>query len=259
MTTPATEVLLEGRIVCGHPMTRRPVKIRDRVTKVETPLFEADGVTPVTDVYLGLAIPKNGAIDWKVTPWGQQIIARGMQDWPNGEHGAPTFAWKVTDGDSQVPNTKNKKPCDREGWPGNWVIHCSTRFHVSCHHPGKYSPLQQIENENEIKTGDYARLLVGVKGNNPSESPGIYVNPTKLELSRPGEPIVSEGGMSAEEAFGGGSPALAPSPESIAPAPDFLDGPAPEPLYVFQGKNWTREQLKASKWPDAKIDALPTA
>ncbi len=40
----------------------------------------------------------------------------------------PKFAFKVTDGDSQVPNTKGTKPCDREGFPGNWIMNFSGGF-----------------------------------------------------------------------------------------------------------------------------------
>jgi hypothetical protein len=263
------DVLIEGRLVCGHPMTRRPVKKRDPITKVETPVINADG-TPVTDVYVGIAIPKLTESDWKQSAWGQQFYAAGVQDWPNGEHGSPTFAWKVTDGDSQVPNQKGKKPCDREGWPGHWIVHCTTQFHVSCFHVGKYDPLEQIQVDKEIKTGDYARVLVNVKGNGPSQSPGIYVNPTKFELSRAGAVIISESGPSAAEVFGGAplpgsapgtasaAHIMAPPPTTgpgIAPAPDFLK---PE-MSMLDGKTYTAEQLKASGWTDQQIATLPKA
>ncbi len=203
MTTavnPATEVMLIGRVVCGHPMVRRQVMRKLPGAQVETPVI-APGGQPVTEAYFALAIPKAGEADWKQSPWGQQIQARALQDWPNGEHGAPTFSWKIKDGDSHVPNTVGKKPAEREGWPGHWIVHCSTQMGVRCHHVGKYAPYEQIQDEAEIKTGDYARVLVGVKGNGPSQSPGVYVNPILFELSRAGEAIISESGPSAMDTF----------------------------------------------------------
>ena len=261
------DVLLAGRLVCGHPMIRRPVKKKDPATGIKVPVIR-DG-QPVTETYVAVALPKDGSIDWKQTAWGQQLYAKAVQDWPNGEHGMPAFAYKVTDGDSPVPNTKGKKPCDREGWPGHWVVHCSTQWAVSCYHVGKYDLLDQIENDKEIKTGDFCRIQVSVKGNGPSESPGIYVSPKKFELAQIGTAIISESGPTAAEVFGGAAPATgggggaasAPAPGpgggGIAPAPDFLDGPAPPKTYNVSGTEYTAEQLKASGWSDAQIAALP--
>jgi len=35
---------------------------------------------------------------------------------------SPAFSWKVTDGDSPLPNKKGKRPCDQTGYAGHWVI-----------------------------------------------------------------------------------------------------------------------------------------
>ena len=268
MSNTITEVLLEGRIVMGHPMIRNKVTKIDPQTKQEVPVLNAEGVQ-ATESYFALAIPKNGSQDWRTTDWGKIIYDRGVQDFPRGEHGAPTFAWKITDGDSLIPNKVGKVPATREGWPGNWIINCTTRFNISCYHVGKYDPLQQIANDNEIKTGDYARVLINVKGNESTQSPGVYINPKMLELSRAGEPIISEGGPSASEVFGNGAtqapaasvpgagPAapLAPPP---APAHDLLQ--APEVKYQLpDGSTWSKEQLVAVGYTEEVVAALPKA
>lgn len=290
MTTPSKEILIEGRVVCGHPMTRRPVKKKQLGATIETPVIGADG-QPVTEAYLALAIPKGAETDWKQTDWGQEFFSKGSQDWPNGEYGAPTFAWKITDGDSQVPNTKNKKPVDREGWAGHWVVHCSTQLAIRCYHVGKYDPTQQIQVEGEIKTGDYARVLVSVKGNGPvSQSPGIYVNPIMFELSRAGAAIISSGGPAALDIFGGTQPNIPANAQmasavapviptqadsivpAVAPAPDLLQPgqaqaapviPAIVPVEVkymtTDGGQWTEAQLLAAGYQPAQIKALPRA
>jgi len=64
-----TDLLIEGRLVCGHPMIRRSVKKKQRGEPVETQVFNDDG-SPTTDVYVAIAIPKNGSTDWKRKPRG---------------------------------------------------------------------------------------------------------------------------------------------------------------------------------------------
>jgi hypothetical protein len=249
------------------------------------PKFQADGVTPRMSTYIGIAIPKGAETDWKQTTWGAQFYQEAVTSWPNGEYNAPTFAWKVIDGDSQVPNKKGKKPCEREGYPGHWVIQCSTELDVKCFHAGKYDPTQQIQNKNEIKAGDYCRVVVSVKGNNPAPSPGLYVNPHLFELTRAGQEIQLGFGPVASEAFGGAAPELPPgalvdtavqapapapapvaapaapvAPAPVAPAPDFLNGPqppaAPVPeMFVVQGVTYTREQLTGFGWTPEQINA----
>lgn len=280
----STEVMIEGRVVCGHPMTRRGVTQTDPQTRQEVPVMDQITGLQVTDSYFAVAIPKAGSVDWKQTPWGQQINARACQDWPNGEHGAPDFSWKITDGDSMVPNKAGKKPAEREGWAGHWVVHCSTRFNIKCFHVGKYDPTQQIQEDNQIKTGDYCRALLGIKGNGPTQSPGIYVNPMLFELSRAGQIIISDGGPSAADAFGGGAtttaaavatvatPAVAvATPAVVQPATDLLtpqpgQATAVAPVVPVEvkyldanGNAFTEAQLLAAGITAAQIQVMPRA
>ena len=169
-----------GRLVAGHPMIEHPV------TDDKTGLakMKQDGVTPRVEAYLGLAIPKAGEQHWNQTAWGLEIWNKAQQDWPNGESGAPAFAWKILDGDSAVPNKKGKVPNTREGYPGHWVLNLSQGFAVKCFHAGMFEPHQQIQNDKEVKAGDYARVVVSVRGNGPvSQSPGMYLNPSLVSRS----------------------------------------------------------------------------
>jgi hypothetical protein len=283
-----------GRLVGGHPMVKHAV-IDD---KTKQPKLQADGVTPQTSTNIGLAIPKGSEQHWNQTEWGLKIWQQAAADWPRGEYNAPTFAWKVLDGDSQVPNKRGNKPCERQGFPGHWVLWAGTQLAVKCYHAGRYDPTQQIQNDKEIKPGDYCRLLLQVKGNGPSESPGMYLNPSLFELTRAGVEIVLDTGPSASDAFGGSAPQLppgaqidaavaAPTPTSapaapapqpaaappvqqaVAPAPDFLNPPgaapaapaAPEPVrYLLNGQVYTEAQLLAAPgWTAEHIAALPRA
>lgn len=266
-----------GRLVGGHPMKQTPV-----TDKSGAPKLKADGVTPRMETYLAIAIAKGAETHWNQTAWGQLMVQEATAGWPNGEYNAPDYAWKVTDGDSMIPNKKGNKPCDKEGFPGHWVIHCKTELGtVKSYHVGKYAPEQQIQNANEIKPGDYCRVMMNVKANNPSESPGNYVNPELFELSRAGQEIQLGTAPSAADKFGASVPELppgamvdnnipapapaanpAPAPAANpAPAHDFLDGPAaPAPeQFSYNGAIYTRQQLEASNWTPEQIAALPKA
>jgi len=268
-----------ARLVGGHPMRQNPKTDDDG-----NPRLGADGM-PMTEAYVGIAIPKNGEAHWNQTAWGRQIWDQALKDWPNGQYNSPMFAWKIVDGDSAVPNKRNVAPNTREGYPGHWIINASTSLPIKCYHVGRYDPTQQIQNEKEIKPGDYCRVLLQVRGNGATgnNTPGLYMNPTLFELSRAGIEIVLSSGPSAADAFGAAAPVLpagalvdtaitAPAPVSTTPTPpavapaapatDFLN-PAPPPpaaaapkLYNVNGQQYTAAQLLAAKWTQAQIDAL---
>jgi len=277
-----------GRLVAGHPMIGHP----NKDSKTGLPKMQADGITPSVSFYCGLAIAKGAETHWSQTEWGQKIYAEGVASWPGGEHGAATFAWKITDGDSAVPNKKGKKPCEKEGFPGHWIINASNGFPIKSYHRGMFDPTQQIQTKEAIKCGDYGRLAISVKGNNPSESPGVYLNPSMFELYQAGVLIVTESAADPSEAFAeagampagamidpnmpnttAGAPAAphvaangativapaapaAPGPGNVAPAPDFLQ-PGLVKHQLPNGQICTVDALKASNWNDAQIAALP--
>lgn len=264
-----TEILTPvARLVGGHPMVNSPLTD----PKTNLPRLGADG-QPMHQYYIGVAIPKGSEAHWRETAWGQVIQQTAAAGWPNGEFNAPTFAWKITDGDSQIPNKKGKKPAEREGYPGHWVLNCSTTWPIGCFHAGKYEPTQQIQNKDEIKPGDYCRVLIDVKDNSPSQSPGVYLNPSLFELSRAGQLIVLGDAPDAGAVFGGGAPQNVGQPATqgatpaagVQPAHDFLTGaptpmptaPAPMPkTYIVQGTAYTADQLKQAGWTDAQIATL---
>lgn len=285
------EILLpEGRIVAGHPMVAQTV-----TDNRNQPVKNDDGSNKV-EYYFGFAIPKQGEQQFIQTQWGQQVQAAALAGWVNGETNGPAFSWKVTDGDSQVPNQKGKKPAEREGWPGHWVLHLKTMIPVRCYHVGKYDPMQQIQDRNEIKPGDYGRVFLTAKANYPSQSPGVYLNPSMFELTRAGQQIVLDSGPDAASVFGGGapapqqssptppaetSPAGQPTPPPVQqgqqvtpptqPHSEFLNGPqagtpppvTPPPaaqpeMFDVGGNSYTREQLHGFGWSDDQIAQAAT-
>lgn len=260
-----SDVILNGRIVGGHPMNHAPATDDNGKPKI-------DGAgNPMHQTFYYFAVPKDGSTDFKATEFGQAMLAEAQAAWPKGEYNAPDFAWKVIDGDSTVPMKGGKPaPSTREGFPGNWVLRLTTGIPVRCYHNGKYSPIEQIQDKNAIKCGDYGRTFVTIKPNNSAQSPGLYVNPTLFSLDRAGELIVTEGGPSAADVFGGGSPAPAaaaatPPPPMAAPAaappppPPPPHNPLPKMYVASNGEKYTREQLLGFGFTAEQIDALPTA
>jgi len=257
-----TDVMITGRLVGGHPMTSQ-VRKDDKTGAV---LYQQDGTTPRTSTFIAVAVPKTPGVPWQNEPWGQVIVKEAQDVWNLGEWQHPTFAWKVTDGDSTIPKKPfggkpGRIPAQCEGYPGHWIIGCSTELGIKCYHVGKYDPTQQIQNKDEIKCGDYCRVLISVKANKPSQSPGVYINPTLFELSRAGQRIVTGDGPDAATAFGGSAPVLPANgayDTAVAPPPaaPVLASPPPvvaESKYLVNGVEYTLSALKAAGWTDAQI------
>lgn len=142
---------------------------------------------PRVDYFFSLAIPKGSEKHWAETSWGQKIWAAGHSGFPNGQASAPTFAWKVTDGDSQIPNRVGKKPCDREGYRGHWVLNFSSGF------------APQIVNEtgsayllekDYVNLGDYIQVAGTVTDNGSQQQPGVFLNHSHVAFVRYGKRIV---------------------------------------------------------------------
>lgn len=267
-----------GRLVSGHPM-----ELHAALDNNGQPKFFKDGVTPLTNGSIGIAIAKDGSTDWKTTTWGQQIVAAATAAWPNGQSGSPQFAWKVTDGDSTVPNKKGNKPCDREGYPGHWVLFTGGCFATPTYHAGRFQPHEVIQNKDEIKRGDYIRLCFNVTSNGSTDSPGMYINAVMVELNRAGIAIISASAPDAAAAFGGSAGVLpagalvdtsvvAPAASTPPPAPAAQEASAPPPppppahdlatpppapvetQLTYNGVSKTNAEWLASGWSQPQID-----
>ena len=142
---------------------------------------------PTQKFDFGVAIPKIKGVDWKQTDWGQKIVAAATKAWPNGQFNLPTFSWKIEDGDSTVPNTKMKRPCDREGYPGHWVIYFSSSKAPQCVNSNGSAQVDP----NSIKRGDWVQVSGSTKGNGDTDKPGMFINHHFLSFQWAGDPIVS--------------------------------------------------------------------
>jgi hypothetical protein len=144
---------------------------------------------PRVNFFFALAIPKEpGHTHWAQTSWGQRIWALGHQCFPQAAQSA-AFAWKIEDGDSQIPNKKGRKPCDNEGWPGHWILKFSGGFPPKIYRQegGGYV---QITDKDFVKPGYFVEVAYNVDGNNSQSQPGIYLNHSMVCFRAYGPEIV---------------------------------------------------------------------
>lgn len=254
-----------GRMVAGSMYDGRSEDAEGR------PLVYKSGANqgqPRQDFYFGLAIQKQGEAHWNQTAWGAQIWDFAQKHFPSLNLAQPgiRFAWKIKDGDSTQPNSRGVRDCDREGYPGHWVVYFSSSVPPRLYHMvnGQAQPLNE---PNAIKPGYYIEVFGNIASNGSSQQPGIYMNHSMVCLAGYGPEIVigpdvgSVGFGSAQLPPGasatppGGlvpptpapaapvqqapapAPAPAPQPQAappvqqqpVQPAHDFLNPPAPTP------------------------------
>lgn len=190
---------------------------------------------PRVDFFFALAIPKQGEQSWAQTTWGQTIFGVGRAAFPQACQ-SPTFAWKIEDGDSQIPNKRGKKPCDNEGWRGCWILKFS----------GGYAPkvfrqdgsgYVQVTEADYVKPGYYVEVACSVDGNGSQSQPGIYLNHSMVCFRAYGPEIVF--GPNVEEAGFGQAPLPAGAsmtpPASSLPMPAAGAAPVPAASYAPAG------------------------
>lgn len=199
---------------------------------------------------IGLAIPKKGEAHWNLTEWGAKIWNAGQTGYgAQAQH--PSFSWKITDGDSTIPNRNGNVPAEQEGYKGHWILAFSTRVAPQL---TTSNGTQALHDPEAIKPGYYVQVFGSVADNRnaagqPAETPGVYLNLQVVNLSAYGPEIESRASVDPRQVgFGGALPAgasstptpagggmiapapaptpAAPAPVAVAPAVGFSNGPA---------------------------------
>lgn len=284
-----TDILFPtGRIVAGS-------LYKPNTTNAEGgPLAYKNGPSagqPRVDYFFAIAIPKNGQ-HWAQTEWGAKIWAAGHAFMPQAGN-IPAFAWKVTDGDSAVPNKKGKAPNTREGYPGNWIVSLSSSYAPKIYNR---DGTQVLTEPDAIKPGYFVQVFGNVDGNNAQNQPGVFINHSMVALQAYGPEIVfgpdaagvgfGQGALptgATSAPVGGfnpaplaaapvplpqvppamGAPVPLPTTAAIAPNPAILNvpapaAPAPAPVtatarVMTPAAQYTYEQYLASGWTDALL------
>ena len=238
------------------------------------PKLNTDG-SEQTEFSLGVAFPKGTETHWTQTPWGKQIYAVGAAAHPQ-HHTLPSYAWKVIDGDSTVPNRNGNAPASQEGYKGHWVIWFKQRWAPKLSH-GQGEPLFEVD---QILPGYYVEVWSSVVGNT-GPSPGVYINPLAVNRVAFGEKIITAAtvdttavgfGKSAAPAGASATPlsqGFAPPPAApvavAVPNPAFLQVPPPAPVapvapppapvrvMTAKAQGATYEQMIAGGWNHAQL------
>jgi hypothetical protein len=212
-----------GRIVMGSLYDPSTTDAEGKPLVVKT---GPNAGQPRVNYFFALAIPKGAEPHWAHTAWGQQIWAVGNQAFPNAAQ-SPAFAWKIEDGDSQIPNKKGRKPCDNEGWRGHWILKFSGGFAPKVYQQ-EGAGYVQVMQKDFCKPGFFVEVAFSVEGNGSQSQPGIYLNHSMVCFRAYGQeitfgPDVASAGFGQSALPAGASmtpPAGAiPMPQAPAAAP----------------------------------------
>jgi hypothetical protein len=197
---------------------------KPRTTDIEgKPLVYRHGPNinqPKVDYFVGLAVPKGAEKTWYETSWGQLILQVGAACFP-AAYQSPQFAWKVEDGDSQVPNGKGHKPCDREGYAGHWILKTGGGYAPKTYTINATGGLDQIMTPDAIKPGYYVQAVITVDGNGSDLKPGIKLYNSTFCL-RAVHHEITWGPDVSEAGFG-----AAPLPAGVSTVPPAMAVPMP--------------------------------
>jgi len=240
---------------------------------------EQDGKTPKLDkagqpsmvCNFGVAIPKTQA-DWRNEPWGAQMFEIGKAAEPV-LHQSPAFAWKIINGDDNLPNKNGKVPASQTGYAGNWVLWFSQGWlPEQCNADGS-----MLLPPGSIHPGQYVQVQgdIASNGAKPPNTPGLYLNPKAVALAADGERIATEkvdtttigfgaaplpaGAKPLEAAvpgFGAAPAAPVPPPVAVPPSTAFMTPPPPVPsgpTMTAKAAGMTRESFIAQGWTDALL------
>ena len=128
---------------------------------------------------VGLAVLKTKGHFSEESGWGPTIWTEGHTAWPQGQAQQPTFSWKVSDGDSTIPNSNGKRPCDQPGYAGHWILWFTSMFEeggkpqvaVAVGTPAVWNGQPGL-----CMPGDYIEVDGSVVGNESAKKPGVYLN-----------------------------------------------------------------------------------
>jgi Protein of unknown function (DUF2815) len=167
-----------GRIVQGDLYVANDTDFRTKQKKV-FPAGHAKAGQPKITYFFAVAIPKvPGHTHWAQTDWGGPIWQFGHTAWPKlidtrtGQITRDDFAWKIEDGDSQKPNKNNRVNANTEGFPGCWVVACSSAFAPKILDTN-FGPITE---PGAVKRGFWVEAVATVDTNESEGNPGVYIN-----------------------------------------------------------------------------------
>ncbi len=258
-----------GRMVWGSVDQQRTTDFNGNPLTVKS---GPNAGQPTQRTELGVAIPKGAESAWWETEWGQKLFAVAQAGFPGGETQRQDFSWKVVDGDSTVLNQNNVRWCDKEGYPGHWVVSFGTSLPVTRHalDPATGKPFD-ITQDGEIVPGYFVEVYGDVEGNKNPQKPGIFVNPKMVCRVGYGERIISGPNAQAVGFGSAGMPAgasqapvgnaMAPGPQGVQPAmqPQPTAQPAMQPQPTAQPAMQPQPTAQPAMQPQPAVGVQPNA
>ena len=173
---------------------------------------------PRTDFYFAIAIPKTGEQHWASTEWGAKIWAVGHKGFTAAQCGAPTFAWKVVDGDSLTPNRAGTIPANCDGFAGCWILKFNGSQAPALFKLNATGKTESFSQENGILPGDYVQVRANVSDNQSQQQPGVFLNHNMVCWSGYGDRIIL--GVDPDSVGFGAAPL--PAGASLTPKAGFI-------------------------------------
>lgn len=122
--------------------------------------------------YFAIAISKGKEEHWSETTWGSIIWGYVHAHYANKV--PRDFTWKVDDGDNEEPNSKEIRNCDREGFPGNWILRLANNNPPQI---WNRELTAQIIEKNAINPGDWIEVFASMDINDePGNKQSIFLN-----------------------------------------------------------------------------------
>jgi len=220
----------------------------------------------------GIAIPKGTEQHWSQTEWGAKIWNAGHAGYA-AQADAPTFSWKVIDGDSQIPNKAGNVPREQEGYAGHWIVNFSQG------NPPRIvnkDGSQLISERDAVKPGYFIQVFGSVSDNKsasgqPAKSPGVYLNLSIVSMQAYGPEIQGRASVDAKTVGFGAAPlpagalaapvaAMSPVAAPMAPPPAAAPAPiAVTPNVGFANPGMTPPPPAAPAAPAHQMTATATA
>jgi hypothetical protein len=281
-----------GRFVWGSHVN---AKTKDRDGNPILIKKGADAGKPTQRFEFGVAIPKDvvdlttgqkSRPNWKDTEWGREIVRVAKEVYPAGQFDSPSFSWKVTDGDSTVPNDNGSVPCTREGYPGHWVLAFSSSFAPKTVN----SDGSEFIDPTVIKLGHYIQVAGSCKVEFRTSKPGVFLNhrviahagfgkeivtgpdPKSIGFGKaplpPGASATPVAALRVETPVAAPAPVAAPppavppvaAPVAVKPHTGFLTPPAPPvaaapaaPVMTEKANGASYAQMIAGGWTHAQM------
>lgn len=261
-------LLVQGRIVwvTGSSLFEGKQKTD---YNTNAPQYGADG-SPTMEYGFGLSIPKlDPATGQQSTEFAKIWAALHNEAYtlyPDGNI-PPSFAMKYKDGDTIDHN--GKPFADREGYKGCIVLTCTTQIAIKYF---KFMGGNNVLVNEGIKCGDYVNVQLNLKAH-PAKGngkPGLYVNPTAVQLIQEGKAIVNT--PSGDQLFGTAAPAYngeviadtAPAMPTVgqaqaAPAPQAPVAPVAAPVAPVAAPNFGVLPQQHQPAPAPQAPAAPQA